>query len=403
MGYYDREREGNFKKKGRNRSTWLFSTIFGVLVGALIVVFVAPTITGVKDETNQGQVQEEDSSAANQTNELQQTVKVNVVSEVTNAVDKALGAVVGIINIQQTGFWSDNEQSGTGSGVIYKREDGYAYIVTNHHVVEGATQIEVNLENDIRVPGEILGSDVFTDLAVVRIEDKHVNKVAEFGDSDSLKIGEPVIAIGNPLGLTFSGSVTQGIISGLNRTIELDLNNDGRPDWQSEVIQTDAAINPGNSGGALVNIQGQVIGINSMKIARSEVEGIGLAIPIGQVIPVIEDLEQYGEVHRPYMGIGLRSLNEVSSYHWQETLKLPLDIQEGVFVVNVVPGSPAAKAGLQELDVIVALDGEPIVDAVSLRRHLYREKRIGDEMEVTYYRNGEQQTTTMELTGEGNY
>uniref|UniRef100_UPI0030C839CB S1C family serine protease n=1 Tax=Enterococcus faecium TaxID=1352 RepID=UPI0030C839CB len=156
------------------------------------------------------------------------------------------------------------------------------------------------------------------DLAVLEIDAGHIKKIAEFGNSEALKMGEPVLAIGNPLGATFSGSVTQGIISGINRTIPVDINLDGMIDWQAEVLQTDAAINPGNSGGALVNIAGQVIGINSMKIAESAVEGIGLSIPINYAKPIINDLEKFGEVKRPYMGVDLKSVNEIPGYYQEE-------------------------------------------------------------------------------------
>ena len=171
-------------------------------------------------------------------------------------------------------------------------------------------------------------------------------------------------------------------------------------DWQVEVLQTDAAINPGNSGGALINIAGQVIGINSMKIAQEAVEGIGLSIPINSAIPIIEDLEQFGEVKRPTMGIQLRNLTEISAYHQQETLILPKDVKEGVMVERVVPNSPAARAGLQELDVIVEMDGEKIQDMIALRKHLYNEKEIGDKMNVKFYREGKLQEVTLTLVGE---
>lgn len=209
--------------------------------------------------------------------------------------------------------------------------------------MQGATELEVTLSNGKKISAELIGADIWTDLAVVEVDSSEITKVAEFGNSDTLKAGEPVIAIGNPLGLTFSGSVTQGIVSGLARTIPVDINEDGTPDWQSEVIQTDAAINPGNSGGALVNIEGQLIGINSMKIAESAVEGIGLAIPINSAIPIIEDLEKHGEVQRPYMGVELQSVSDIPGYYQQEALKLPEDITKGVAIKDVSPNSPAQK------------------------------------------------------------
>lgn len=270
--------------------------------------------------------------------------------------------------------------------------------MTNNHVVEGASELEVTLADGKKVSAELIGSDIWTDLAVLKVSSKDISKVAEFGNSDALKSGEPVIAIGNPLGLTFSGSVTQGIVSGLDRTIPIDINSDGVADWQSEVIQTDAAINPGNSGGALVNIKGQLIGINSMKISESSVEGIGLAIPINSAVPIIEDLEEYGEVKRPYMGVELESVSDIPGYYQEEALKLPKDLTTGVAIKSVSPKSPAEKAGLKELDVIVELDGKKIKDLIELRKHLYTDKKIGDKLKIKYYREGKEKTVELTLS-----
>ena len=214
------------------------------------------------------------------------------------------------------------------------------------------------------------------DLAVLEIDASKVKKVAEFGDSDKLKMGEPVIAIGNPLGATFSGSVTKGIISGLKRTIPVDINQDGVMDWQAEVLQTDAAINPGNSGGALINIAGQVIGINSMKIAENAVEGMGLSIPINSAKPIINDLENFGTVKRPYMGVDLKSVSEIPAYYQQQALKLPRDVNYGVALRQVIPDSPAAQAGLQELDVIVEMDGKKINDVIDFESIFTRRRKL---------------------------
>jgi serine protease Do len=400
VGYYDDHYQQYQQKQKGNRGGWFLSALVGAILGALLILFSVPTLSKWNVLPYDVAVARDEEEKTTKYPSVEKTVAVNVVSEVTKAVDKVSDAVVGVVNIQEAGFWSQGGEAGTGSGVIYKKANGKAFIVTNHHVVEGASQIEVSLKDDTRVPAKLLGSDILTDLAVLEIDAKHVSKVAEFGDSDKVKPGEPVIAIGNPLGLQFAGSVTQGIISGTNRTIEVDLDRDGLPDWNAEVLQTDAAINPGNSGGALVNIEGQVIGINSMKIAQQAVEGIGLAIPINFAEPIIADLEKYGQVRRPYMGVSLRSLSDISSYHLQETLHLPKDVKEGVAIVEVVPMSPAAQAGLKQFDVIVALDDKPIGNILELRKYLYTEKSIGDTMKVTFYRDGKKQTVTMKLAKE---
>lgn len=398
MGYYDQDYENyDAKRQKGNRGGWFLAGLVGAILGGLLVFFALPALSnflpyemnlGEEATDQQGQTVEDTGPIKN--------VSVDVNSAITGIVDEVSDAVVGVVNLQEAGFWSETGEAGTGSGVIYKKEGKDAFVVTNHHVIEGASQVEISLSDGTRVPAEILGSDVLTDLAVLRVDADKITKVAQFGDSDAVKPGEPVIAIGNPLGLQFSGSVTQGIISGTERAIPIDENGDGQVDWNAEVLQTDAAINPGNSGGALINLDGKVIGINSMKIAQAAVEGIGLSIPANHAIPIIEDLEKYSEVRRPYMGIGMRSLNEVSSYHKEQTLKLPQDINDGVIVMSVVPVSPAAQAGLQEFDVITQFAGEDIKDIIDLRKILYNQE-VGDTIELTFYRNGEKMSGKMKL------
>ncbi|XJZ27298.1 S1C family serine protease [Bacillota bacterium Lsc_1132] len=411
MGYYDDDAESRYKEQPRKKSGYFLASLVGAILGAILVIFAIPSLAergmlpySIQPGNTTGQ---NNLTNGNKNEIVQRQVAVDVETDTTKAVQKAKGAVVGITNIQSSNFWSDNsngqngeQAAGTGSGVIYKNDGTYAYVVTNDHVVQGATKLEVSLDDGTKLPAKLLGSDIWTDLAVLQIDGTKVKKVAEFGDSDKLKIGEPVIAIGNPLGPTFSGSVTKGIISGLKRTIPVDINQDGVMDWQAEVLQTDAAINPGNSGGALINIAGQVIGINSMKIAQNAVEGIGLSIPINSAKPIINDLEKYGTVKRPYMGVDLKSVAEIPAYYQQQALKLPNDVNYGVALRQVIPGSPADRAGLKELDVIVELDGQKINDVIDLRKHLYQNKKVGDKMTVKFYRNGKLQETTVTLAEE---
>ncbi|MED3570967.1 S1C family serine protease [Cytobacillus praedii] len=407
MGYYDQDYQNRSNKQKGNKGGYFLASLVGVILGAILVIIAIPKLADYNvlpySIEPDNQLQEEAASNGN-ANIPTQNVSLNVVTDVTKAVDKAGDAVVSITNIQAAGFWSkeageDGVPAGTGSGVIYKKQGKNAFIVTNHHVVEGAQQLEVSLADGTKIPAKLVGSDIWTDLAVLQVDSKDIQTVAEFGDSSALKTGEPVIAIGNPLG-TFEGSVTQGIVSGLERTVPVDIDQNGTADWQAEVLQTDAAINPGNSGGALINISGQVIGINSMKIAESAVEGIGLAIPINYARPIIEDLEKFGEVRRPYMGIQLASVSEIPGYYQQEALKLPADVKSGVAITSVEPNSPAAQAGLKEMDVIVEMDGEAIADVIQLRKHLYNQKKVGDQMKVKFYRAGKLQEATIKLSGE---
>lgn len=403
MGYYDQNDENQNKKRKGSHTSYFLSGLGGAIIGALLILLAFPGSGLLVNESGENTTEKStDSESMKQT---QQSLSVDVTSAVTDAVDKASDAVVGITNIQETTFWgqqgrneSSSAEAGTGSGVVYKKDGGKAYIVTNNHVIEGANELEVTLSDGTKLPAELQGSDPWTDLAVIVVDGDKIKTIAEFGKSGKLKPGEPVIAIGNPLGLQFSGSITQGIISGLERTIEVDINEDGQVDWNAEVIQTDAAINPGNSGGALVNMSGQVIGINSMKIAENAVEGIGLSIPIDSVIPIINDIEEFGEVKRAFLGVNLASVEEISQYHQQNTLKLPKKVTAGVAITGVQSNSPADKAGLAEFDVIVGMDNEEIHDVVELRKYLYNDKKIGDKVKIIYYRDGKKETTEVTLS-----
>lgn len=324
-----------------------------------------------------------------------QTVSVNVNTDITKAVEKVQPAVVGVVNFQriENPFSRETVQQGTGSGIIFEKSGDRARVVTNYHVIKGAERISVVIpgENRKAVEAKVLGADQATDLAVLEIPARYVKAVAEFGDSNRIRAGEPAIAIGNPLGLEFSQSVTAGVISSPRRTMKLS------EAITMDVIQTDAAINPGNSGGALINVAGQVIGINSLKIAEQGVEGLGFAIPVNDAKPIINDLILYGKVRRPFLGIELRDMETIPQQVWKTELKLPDNVRHGIVVVNVIPGTGASKAGLKQGDVIVALDGKMMNNSSELRSYLWKEKEVGEELKVTFYRGGNRQTKTMTL------
>ncbi|KMJ57524.1 serine protease [Bacillus sp. LL01] len=407
MGYYDDHVTQKRSRKEKTFGKLVFASITGGVIGALGVVSMLPVLLDWGFYMDNKENASEDAPMSVETNSVVQTDKVEyekIQTNITSAIENVSEAVVGVVNIQRGGNSlfdprgaQGDQEAGTGSGVVYKKENGKAYIVTNAHVIDGASKVEVSLVDGTRVEADVVGSDALTDLAVLTVDDANIKQVATFGDSDSITLGEPVIAIGNPLGLEFFGSVTQGIISGKERIIPVDIDQNGQPDWEADVIQTDAAINPGNSGGALVNLRGEVIGINSMKISQSRIEGIGFAIPISAVKPIIEDLEQHKEVQRPFMGVGLASLSDVPLEAQRSTLKLPEDVKNGIVVTGVEPTSPADKAGMKQYDVIVKLDGQEINDALGLRKFLYNEKNIGDKMKVSYYRDGKLEETEMTL------
>lgn len=391
------------QKKGGSKLGYFLTGLIGVIVGALLVWTILPSVS---DSLPTG------TNSSNTNKVATEQVSTEVTTNVTDAVDKAKDAVVGITNIQKkqtpedifgggtTGQDSTEEKegvdSGSGSGVVYKKEGGKAFIVTNNHVVENADELEVTLADGKKVKAELVGTDPWTDLAVITMDEKHATTVTTFGDSDKLKQGETVIAIGNPLGLDLYGSVTTGVISGTDRTVPMDINGDGTPDWNAEVLQTDAAINPGNSGGALINLAGQTVGINSMKISESTVEGLGFSIPINTAIPIIEQLESKGTIERPAMGVSLIDLTEIPAFYQKQTLNLPTDVTEGVIIGEVEKGSAADEAGIEQYDVVVEIDGEKVSNSIELRKVLYS-KKVGDSVKVKVYRSGEIVNKTIKL------
>ncbi|WP_186671924.1 S1C family serine protease [Sporosarcina sp. BP05] len=376
----------NSQKPPKRRGGFI-SGFIGVGIGALLVWFIMQGESNTKEQLQ--------TNSAEQKTDVMPTnrVSLDVTSDVTDIVEKVVDSVVGVTNLKtDSDPWSPVEttrETGSGSGVIYKKQGDKAYVVTNHHVVEGAQELEITFDDGSKTAGKIIGSDMWTDLAVIEIDAKLVKTVIDFGDSDALKRGETVIAIGNPLGLGFSGSVTVGVVSGKDRSIPIDFDENGTVDWFADVLQTDAAINPGNSGGALINLGGQLIGINSMKISEATVEGIGLAIPVNLATPIIDQLEKQGKVNRPTMGVTLLDLRSIPAQQQREMLKLPTNVTDGVIINEVMINSPAELAGVKQYDVIVEMDGEKIEDMVSLRKHLYTSKEVGDTMQMKVYRDGQ--------------
>ena len=322
----------------------------------------------------------------------------------SEAVDKVKNAVVSVITYSDSsnqGLFekeenSDSQISSEGSGVIYKKEGKYAYLVTNTHVINGAKKVDILLADGNKVPGEVVGSDVYSDIAVVRISADKAKAVAEFGDSNQLTVGETAIAIGSPLGTDYANSVTQGIISSQGRNVKLKADNG--QNISTRALQTDAAINPGNSGGPLINIQGQVIGITSSKISnngQTSVEGMGFAIPANDVVNIIKQLEEKGKVVRPALGIQMMDLSNLSTSDLSQ-LKLPEKISGGVLVRSTLENMPASDK-LQRYDVITKIDDTDIESTADLQSALYSHQ-IGDEIKVIFYRDGKQKTATIELT-----
>ncbi len=300
---------------------------------------------------------------------------------------RAVGpAVVGITNKAVARDWFNNQfeiEQGVGSGVIF-RADGY--IVTNNHVIAGAKEIIVSLADGRSVSGELIGTDEITDLAVVKSDADNLTG-AGFGASDDIMVGEPAIAIGNPLGLEFQGSVTAGVISALNRTLNLN-------DRQFKLIQTDAAINPGNSGGALVNADGLVIGINSAKLAANGVEGMGFAIPINTARDIVAELMEKGRVIRPWLGVGVFDKETAARQGYR------LNADAGVYVEHVDKDGSAGAAGIRRGDIILEIAGKP-VNTVGELRSAVAEQKVGTVIQVKLQRDDDIITVDVTLQAMG--
>lgn len=343
-------------------------------------------------------------------------------SDATKAFNKVSGAVVSVINLQKQqslgdsmfgGLTSDYGNSSSndsdssdlqtaseGSGVIYKKQGGTAYIVTNNHVVAGSNALQVLLSDGTKLTATLVGTDEQTDLAVLKVDSSKVSEVADFADSSKIEPGQSVLAIGSPLGSEYATSVTEGIISATKREVDAT-DESGNSLGKATVIQTDAAINPGNSGGPLVNLAGQVVGINSMKLASSSdgtsVEGMGFAIPSDTVVSIINELEKNGKVERPALGVTMVDLSNVSTSDQASVLNLPTSVSGGVVVMGTTDGSAAAEAGLKKYDVITKIDDTDITGSGDLRDALYKHK-VGDTIKITYYRDGKAKTVDAKLT-----
>ena len=401
--------ESSRRPKDRKNSPIKNGIVGGLIGGGMVALIGAGLLFGSGILGNGSGTDDTGNPAINET---VKDIAVNVTTDTTAAVEKVQDAVVSIINMQagntnMFGFdlpqSSSDTTNGTlktsseGSGVIYKIEGDLAYIVTNNHVIDGADELEILMKDGTKEVASVVGSDIWTDLAVLTIPAANVTAVASFGDSDAVNVGEPAIAIGSPLGTEFATSVTQGIISAKNRSVSTDVDSDGIIDWDVTALQTDAAINPGNSGGALINIAGQVIGINSMKISDSNVEGMGFAIPSNDVLTIINELERNGEIVRPILGVSMLDLSQISASQQSSVLKLPEDVTEGVVIAEVQALSAAELGGLKQYDVITEMNGEAITSIVDLRKILYAQE-VGTDVEISYYREGTLQSTTVTLT-----
>ncbi|PIO82062.1 S1C family serine protease [Pediococcus damnosus] len=406
----------------KNKNLWT------VIVTALIAGLIGGGIAfGVGNYINNRQAESETAvpSGSNSTGTTKTSnVNVNVSSQSEKAYSSIKNAVVTVINLKKESSNSNNSLYGSifgnsssssnsssksnnletyaeGSGVIYKKSGNAAYVVTNNHVISGSNAVEIIMSNGKKLSAKVVGKDSVTDLAVLKINSSEVSTVASFGNSNSIKVGETALAIGSPLGSDYATSLTQGIISAKKRTVATT-NESGQETGEATVIQTDAAINSGNSGGPLINLAGQVVGINSMKLASSgssgtSVEGMGFAIPSNEVVTIINQLIEKGKIVRPAIGASLLDLTDITASQQKSILKLPSKVTEGAVIYNTYASSPARNAGLKKYDVVTNLDGTKITSVATLRDKLYKLK-VGDSVKISWYRGSTLKTGIIKLT-----
>ncbi len=317
------------------------------------------------------------------------TAKLTETNSIADAVSKVYDAVV-VVEV-----YSNNQLASTGTGFVYKKANGKAYLMTNNHVISGGKTIKVLFQNGDELEATTVGSDTYSDIAVLSVKDSDKIVAATTGASDKSKVGDTVFTVGSPEGSDYAGTVTKGILSAKDRLVEVALSNSDTSDYYMQVLQTDAAINPGNSGGPLCNTNGEVIGITNMKLVDDTVEGMGFAIPIEDALKVAEVLEKDGKVSRPYIGISMLDLSN-SYYLWQSGIMVPENVDSGVAVVKVESGSPADKAGLKKGDIITKLAGKETKSLAEFRYELYKHSP-NDSIEVTYIRDGKEQKANLTL------
>ena len=365
-------------KKKENVKT-IFLIVFSFVMGGIIMFALlkwtplVSEVLGTSGETmvtrNDTQVYEKNSLAA--------------------AVDKIYNAVAMVSAYQEDTLTS------TGSAFVYKTDNKYGYLLTNYHVVDGTDKVVLTMSDDTETEATVLGGDEYLDLAVLRVDKSNVSMVANIGTSEDMKLGDTVFTVGTPMGEEYRGTVTSGILSGKDRMVSVSVSNSSSSDWIMRVLQFDASINPGNSGGPLLNANGEVIGICSLKLVDDEIEGMGFAIPIEYAMNHIESLENGEEIDWPVLGVSMINANDTTALY-RNGINVDRNITEGVVVVQAEKGSGAYDAGLTTGDVITKIDGKDVEDSAYLRYELYQHQ-AGDTIKITYIRNNKEHTVNVKL------
>lgn len=292
--------------------------------------------------------------------------------------------------------FKDGDEISTGTGFTYKVDNKYGYVMTNEHVIEDSDNVILIDSEDNEITGKVLGSDEYLDLAVIAIDKSKVKSIAIIGSSENSNIGDTVFTIGSPIGYNYRGTVTSGILSGKDRMVPVSIRNSNKQDYVMKVLQTDAAINPGNSGGPLLNVNGEVIGVNSMKLVEDKIEGIGFAIPIEFAMKHVKTLENGKTIEWPTLGISMINVTEKSSLY-AKNIKISDNLSKGVVITEVFKDSNANNAGLKKGDVIFAINEQEVKNIAYLRYELFKYKP-GDIIQVTIYRNNKLYKVSVKLS-----
>lgn len=320
---------------------------------------------------------------------------------IAKSVDKVYDATVIVKD------YNSSSITGWGSGFVYKTDDKYGYILTNHHVIDGAKKVIIEYSDETTAEATIVGSDEYADVALLKVPIDTVKKVASIGSSENLNVGDTIFAIGTPINLAYSFTVTRGIVSGKDRLVAMSKESNytsyfdrykNAETWYMSLIQIDASINSGNSGGPLSNANGEIVGITNSKLtssyASSSIENMGFAIPIEYALSIAEKIEKGESLERPTMGVSMTTIDAASN----SGIKLSDDITYGAVITEVVKGSNADRAGLESGDVIIAMDDKKITDYKYLKYYLYNYS-IGDTATIKYIRNNKEHTTKITFKG----
>lgn len=312
-----------------------------------------------------------------------------VETSISMSVDKVYNSTFVIL------AYKDGKQISTGTGFIYKKTGNTAYVMTNNHVIDGADSVKLEFNSkEAKVDAKIVGGDAYADIAVLTVDANEVGDVVEIGESEKANLGDTIFTVGSPMGVTYKGTVTKGIVSGKNRMVGVNVSGSTN-DYYMRVIQIDAAVNPGNSGGPLCDVSGKVIGIISLKIVQDEVEGMGFAIPIEDALKYANLIETGGSVVRPYVGISMIDIYDEYAL-WKYRITVPESIDEGIAVVEVASNSPAEKCGLKKGDIITSIAGKTVGSLAEFRYELYQHE-VNEKVELVYFRDGKKMTTTITL------